>query len=254
MPTRTLLDMTQDILRSMKLDDVNTLTDSSEALLVANTIKNTYYDLLSNRNIPEHFELDQLTALGDSSTPAIMQFPSDVERVEWIKYDKRQSVTDTQLRFEDVKYKDPTAFIRMVNGWDSTDTTNYGTQVDPKSGLTLIYRKLNNPEWWTTFDDDYVIFDGFDSGIDSSLQASKTQVYAKLDPTFTISDTFTPDLDANLFPLLFNVSKAAASIEVKKEQNPVAGQAARSQLIAGQSKRHKTSGLNSPTRPNFGRK
>ena len=130
MPTRTLLDMTQDILRSMKLDDVNTLTDSSEALLVANTIKNTYYDLLSNRNIPEHFELDQLTALGDSSTPAIMQFPSDVERVEWIKYDKRQSVTDTQLRFEDVKYKDPTAFIRMVNGWDSTDTTNYGTQTE----------------------------------------------------------------------------------------------------------------------------
>lgn len=253
MPKRTVLDMTQDILKSMRADEVNTLSDSSEALSIAAVIKNVYYDMLTNRLIPEMQQLDTLTALGDSATPCIMQFPSDVDEVFWVKYDKRQSSSDTQLRFERVSYMEPTKFIEMVNGYDSTDATVV-SQVDPGNGLTILCKNDGNPSWYTSFDDNYICFDSYDAAIDTTLTAAKTQVFVRRDPVFTISDTFIPVLDSSLFPLLFNVSKAAATLEIKGEQAPVAAASARSQVIAGQRKRYKTSEENTPDRVDFGRK
>lgn len=255
MAKRTLLDMVQGILRSLKLDEVNSIGDTGYSTDVAHVIKDTYFNLLQNRQVPEHHELFTLTALGDSTRPAIMRLPDNIEELDWLKYDKRTSVTDARLRFTAVDYMDPARFIELSNGRDTTDTTLYGTQTDLTSGLTLVYRKNNNPQWWTTFDDEYIVFDGLDTTIDTTLQASKSQAYGKVEPTFTISDAFVPDLDSNLFPLLYNASKAAASIELKKEPNPVAGSTARAQAIASQNnlRRHKDSNAPS-TGPNYGRK
>ncbi len=254
MPKRTLLDMTQDIIRSMKLDAVNSLSESSEALLIASVIKNSYYGILTNRDIPELNKLSTLTALGDSTKPTIMKYPDAVDEVFWLKYDKREDDSDTKIRFEDVKWRDPDSFIRLVNGFDSTDTATVGQQTDPTSGLTLLYKKDANPSFFTSLDDTYVIFDSYDADIDDTLVSAKTQLYIRKDPTFTISDSFIPDLDSSLFPLLFNVSKAAATIEIKGEQAPVATSLARSQVIASQRTRHRTRVQNTPGRPGFGRK
>ncbi len=254
MAKRTLLDMTQGILRSLKLDEVNSITSTDDAVDVSYVIRDTYFDLLTNRLIPEHYELSSFTSLADSTKPTILLMPDNMETLDWVKYDKRASATDTRLRFEDVAYMTPEQFILMSNGRDSTDTTNNGTSTLPTSGKTIIYKKLVNPEYWTSFDDEYIVFDGVDTTIDSTLQESKLQCYGKVEPVFTIADAFIPDLDTNLFPLLYNTAKAVASLEMKKEPNPAANAISRTQAVASQNRRHTFSDRNLPSRPNFGRK
>ena len=253
MAKRTLLDMVQDILGFLSLDDVNAIGDTAESTEVAKIIRNTYFDLLTNKRIPEHNQLFTLTGLADSTKPTIMRIPDTIEELRWIRYNNRISASDTRNRFTRIDYLTPEEFILRSNSRDSTDTTNNGTETEPTAGLTICYTKVLNPVHWTTFDDEYVIFDGYDSTIDSTLTASKTQCYGKVEPTFTLSDNFTPDMDANLFPLLFSVSKAVASIEVKKEAAPAAQAAARGHLISHQNNKYRLREANQQSTPNYGR-
>mgnify|MGYP000149502562 CR=1 FL=1 len=56
------------------------------------------------------------------------------------------------------------------------------------------------PSFYTSFDDEHIVMDSYKSSVETTLQNSKTQAYGVVYPTFTISDTFTPDLDDTLFP------------------------------------------------------
>ena len=51
---RTLLSMVQSILSDMDSEDVNAISDSIEAQQVASVIEDTYFNLVSARDIPEH--------------------------------------------------------------------------------------------------------------------------------------------------------------------------------------------------------
>jgi hypothetical protein len=90
----------------------------------------------------------------------------------------------------------------MVNSAPSTDTTNYQT-VLWTANVPLIIRKTAGPQFWTSFDDNYIIFDAYNSAVDSTLQSSKSIFYAETRPMFYIEDEFTPDLPENLENMLY---------------------------------------------------
>ena len=48
MAKMTLLEITQDIMSDMDSDNVNSINDSVEALQVAQVVKTTYYNIISN--------------------------------------------------------------------------------------------------------------------------------------------------------------------------------------------------------------
>jgi len=258
MPKRTLLDMTQNIMNSMDSDVINSIDDNDEASAVAGLIEDTYYDLITNRTIPEHKEVFELDALADSTRPAMMEIPATVEDIEWMQYDKRQSATDTRLRWEDIKYKTPRDMMNLLNSRDSTDTTN--VVIMPAKNTTsvdFLVRNDVNPSFWTIFDDRYVILDSYVATIESTVQQSKTKCYGTKEPTWTKSDTFVPDLDINLFPLLLSASKAVALATLKSSVNPTVSGAARSHLIRIQANKSKSSQVNdghTALQPSFGRK
>ncbi len=52
--------------------------------------------------------------------------------------------------------------------------------------------------------------------MDTTLQTSKTLCYGQIIPTFTLEDSFIPDLDDTQFPLLLNEAKAIAFVELKQ--------------------------------------
>ena len=207
MPKRTLLNMTQNILNEMESDEVNGIGDTTESAAVAQIIETAYYDLIGNIGVPEHYELMQMTALADTAQPNYLRYPDTMTDLKWFKYDKRDDASDTKINYVEVIYLDPTHFIEKVNGRDSS-ATEIGTIIDSTSSISLLIKNDTNPTYWTTFDDDYMICDSYDSGIESTLQASKTQVWGKKEPTFTQSDTFIPDMDLDKFPLLLSVAKA----------------------------------------------
>tara|TARA_R110000751_G_scaffold110047_1_gene207455 strand:- start:2498 stop:3235 length:738 start_codon:yes stop_codon:yes gene_type:complete len=243
---------------AMDSDAVNSISENEEASSIADMIETTYYDLVTNRTIPEHKEIFELTALSDSTRPAMMEIPSTVEGIEWIQYDKRQSASDTRLRWEDVVYKKPRAMMNLLNSRDSTNTTDV-VIMPSKNTTTVDFLILNNvqPSFWTVFDDHYVVFDSYVAAIDTTVEQGKTKGYGTKEPTWTKDDTFVPDLDINLFPLLLSASKAVCLATFKSSVNPTVSGAARSHLIRTQANKSKSKQVNdgyTALQPSFGRK
>ena len=82
----TLLEMVQSILNDMDSEAVNSLSDSVEAQQIASVIEDTYYNIISNRDIPEHKRLISLTSLSDSTRPTHFKYPTNTKQLDEIRY------------------------------------------------------------------------------------------------------------------------------------------------------------------------
>lgn len=217
----TLLEIVQDILSDMDSDEVNSINDSTESLQVAQLVKSTYYTIIDGRDFPWMKEMFQLDATGGSSRPTYMSLPDTIIDLDWIKYNTRK-VTDTKDKFTKVEYKLPEDFLDIT---DQRDSSSSSVQVitDP-SGIKINAYTDRGPQYFTSFDDDTLVFDAYDSGIDSFLQNSKTQCYGKRSVVFTMSDSFTPDLPVQMFSYLLNEAKSNCFATLKQVANVKAEQ------------------------------
>jgi len=224
---KTLLEAVQSILSDMDSDEVNSYDDTVESLQVANILKNSYFYLLSMNEWPENKELFTLEGLGDTDQPSHMKVPTDVMRVDWLRYDV-QTATNTKVRYTDINYLGPEDFINYVSSRDSSESEVQ--QVLQDTSIKLLIRNDHAPTYWTSFDDEHIVFDSFDSAVDTTLQQSKSLAFGLKLPTFTLDDSFTPDMDEHLFPLWENEAKSQAFLELKQQANPKAEQRARKLL------------------------
>ena len=72
----TLLQIVQSILSDMDSEEVNSISDTTEALQIASVVEDTYYNIVAARDIPEHNTLIFLTSLVDSTRPTHFQYPT----------------------------------------------------------------------------------------------------------------------------------------------------------------------------------
>lgn len=215
----TLLELVQQILRSMKSDEVDSYSDTAESEAVAHIIKENFFNITGMLDLPEHYDFFELEATS-ASTPVIMTKPTAVIDIDWIKYN-RISDDETDPNFIQVQYVPVNQFINMQDSlnidesWVETFDLTIGT-----ASITMKYRNDGPPVYFTTANDYQVLFDSYDVDEDANLQKTKTQCYGLLEPTFTLSDNATPDLDHRQFQLLLNASKAQCFTELKQVQNP----------------------------------
>lgn len=255
----TLLQMTQDILSNMSSDEVNSISDSAESLQVATLIKQKYFDILSRGNLPEHSQVFNLQPSLTSTQPTVMFIPDGVSKVEWIKYLDTNTDTSPTPEYKYVTILPVEQFLQMTGGFDLTESTVDSLSFnDSSNGLTTaftFYFKNNiQPQFCCILSNYYVIFDSYDNTVDSTLQSTKSQVYGQVIPTFTMVDSFTPDLDASQFSLLLNEAKALAFYELKQQPHAKAEQELKRQWSSVQKNK---SLINRPTYfnefPDFGR-
>ena len=194
----SLLDMTQNILRSLDSDEVSSIDETVEAVQVAEIIKESYYDLMAQRDWPFLRQLYSLDGLGDVNNPTKMKMPDDANKVFWIKYNGK-----------DVEYVEPQAFLHII------DQRVPFTGVVDNNGYVL----NRDPLYWTTYDDKYVVFDGRDSTVDNTLVTSKTKVYGTKAPVWQHVDNFVPNLPDKFFPTLLAEAKAQAFVNLKQQVN-----------------------------------
>jgi hypothetical protein len=219
----TLLEMTQNILSSMDSDEVNSINDTMESEQVALVLKQTYRALLSNRNWPHTKRLIQIEASGDSGLPTHMSLLDDVKEVLFVKYNTAPSSYGDRRNFIDMKWLEQDDFLRRLNHLDNTKN-NIVTVIDPVSTIPLSIRNDLAPTYYTSFDDTTIVFDSFDSEVDSTLQKSKTQVYGYVYPAWEQEDDFIPDLPNEAFTLLQEEAKSRCFIEIKQIANQKAEQ------------------------------
>lgn len=250
----TLLDLTQNILSSLNSDEVNSISDSTESMQVAQVIKTVYFNILSRAGLTVADGLFELYASGDINKPALMTKPSNVNKIEWIKYNIEEDLTlDPVLEpnFGYITILPLQQFTDMVN--------NFGSQEDNVEALNLnnsvfYYKNDRAPLFCTVLDNYYVIFDSYNATVENTLQSAKTFCYGQLSPAFTMSDSFVPDLDDQQFPLLLNEAKSLAFMELKQVQHPKAEQESKRQWSTLQKNKNVTGRPSSFDQlPNYGR-
>lgn len=246
---KTLLEITQEILGEIGGDDVSSITDTEESEQVAKHVIAVYDNIVARENWPTHRRILQLVAVGDSSKPTYMTLPTNVKEVMTISYDKAK-VTDTRKKYDEVYWKETDDFLRHVAQRNNT-ASNVDTIVDD-SGVEIFVRNDIAPSFYTSFDDNTLVFDSYDSAVDATLQASKSQLIAYILPTLSLADGSVHDLPLDAERLL--IEEAIARVQWKeKEMQDI--NAERNAVKQGRTISRKAWRTNKPTRyPDYGRR
>lgn len=241
----TLLEMIQLILSSMDSDEVDSYDETTESMQVALLLKSVYYDIANDLALDEHEEIFELVASGDNAKPTLMTLPERCIRLDSINYNNKLD-TETYANYQPVEYMPFDQFMEMTNSLRDSD--NVGqltfTNVDGES-FEYIYRNDKMPEYYTTWNDNTILFDSYDSSIDTTLQKSKTRCYGSLYSQWTMSNSFIPDLDPTQFSYYINRAKARAFTEMKQTANQEAAAEARRQKVITQKRKTTVKGLTS---------
>lgn len=213
----TLGEMVDDILNDLDSDEVTLYDDTVESRQVAQIIKICYFNIVDSREWPHFLKTFTITETS-AATPTHMTLVNTVKSLKYLKYNKRLTA-GTYDDYQLVKFLEPQRFMSIL---DSRTTGATITQITDASNIK--YKVLNNvaPTYYTTFDEQTLVFDSYDVGVDTFLKTIKTQGYGMVYPTVTLSDGFYFDLPTNMFSLLLAESKSTAFRVLKQTTNPVA--------------------------------
>lgn len=220
---RTLLDLTQNILSSLSSDEVNSISDTTESMQVAEIIKTTYFNIISRSKMTSHSQLIQLNPSLDSTSPVLMYIPDGIGRIEWLKYfDSRLTGSANEpMGYTYVTILPIQEFIDTINqlnpNEDNVESFVFNdTNNNYNGSYTFYYKNDKQPALCTILSDYYVIFDSYDATLDSTLQDTKTMAYGLIIPTWTMTDSFIPNLTDEQTALLLNEAKSLAFFELKQ--------------------------------------
>jgi len=237
----------------MSSDEVNSISDTVESLQVANILKEKYYDLVTRVNLPEHQQIVQLSPSLDVTRPTLMYVPGGVAEISWLRYFNNDTTGNTSpgstihdLNLDLTSTTGPTNvapgyllvdilpvkdFIEMVTGFNPSETNvltytfSDNSNSDEFAGNYTLYAYTDRtPSYCTIVSNYQVLFDAYDSSVDSTLQGNKTMAWARVIPQWKMTDTFIPDLDDEQFQLLYNEAKALAFFELKQQVHSLAEQ------------------------------
>lgn len=214
----------------MNSDEVNSIGDTEESMTVANIIKECYFEIIGRADLPESDEVFQLTASGDNTKPTVMFVPERVLKIKSLKYTDLSKGTYEPIF---IPFEEFTNYVSLFNIGDNfigaQTLTNTLGQV-----FTFYYRNNEGPTYYTSFDDNTLIFDSFNLSDGLTLIGAKTVCHGPLSPNWSMTDSFIPDLDARQFQLLLQAAKAQAFVEIKQIENPKAERKERRNEILAQ--------------------
>lgn len=238
---RTLLEIVQSILNDMDSEEVNSISDSVEAEQIASVVKDTYYNIVTTRLVPEHKTSFALTSLSDLNRPTHFKYPEGVKVIDKLYYNMS---TDGGVEYQEIRYVEPIDFFENL---PTSDNSNILVVTDVDNETSLVIKTDRMPTYYTSFDDEHIVMDSYDSTVDNILAASKTKAFGTKFPSFTISDSFEPDLDDVMLPYLLAESKSACMSLFKAGSDPKVEQAARRLKTTVQNDLYRTRKENSRT-------
>lgn len=253
MAKTTLLELVQGILSDADGDEVNSISDTIESDQCARVIQSEFYQIVDEFDIKMQETVTQLTASG-ASTPCLMTRPEGFHSITTIWYDKRLTAGGDP-DFKELCFKSPKDFLATSFSLNASDS-DVETMSLADSGHVLNIKNDIGPTYWTIIEGyDDIIFDSYDSSLETNLQASKSLASGVQRPTLTLADASVPDLPQNLMVLLknrarafyFDIYKDGVTREVEKRQ--------RNSEVRSQRKKYITRKLQDQrSGPNYGRK
>lgn len=247
----TLLEIVQSVLDSADDDVVNAIDDTEAAESAARVAKEVYFDIVDDEDWPHLNTITRLTSLSDVTQPTVVEIPEDIVLIDYqevFKYDN--TITGGNTTIKDVEYVTPADFMNKVTNLD--ESASNVTKYTGYNSIPMLIITDKMPEYWTSFDDHYIVMDSFYSAEESTIQGTKCFVQCKQIPTWTESGSFYPDLPHDMFSWYLSKVKTKYHAYHTQKQNFIDAQETQSGKSRQKSKGGKTSGRNKPK--SWGRK
>lgn len=214
MAKMSLIEMVQDILSDLNSDEVNSISDTIESLQVAQIVKSVFFEMIANKNWPHLRKLSTLQASNDISHPTHMKVRDNVKELEWIEYNKRTVEAPLRNKYEPLKYLAPDQFLALVSKRDNT--LDNVEEISDFSGIKLHIFNDKHPVYYTSFDDDWIVCDGYIKTLESTLQEVNSRISVYEEPSWQMDDGFIPDLPSEAFPALLAEAKSTSFVRIKQ--------------------------------------
>lgn len=196
-----LLEIVQSVLDSAEDDLVNAIDDTEASDSATRVAREVYFEIVDSGDWEHLNTVDQLDSVSDVTQPTVLEIPSDIVLLDYeevFKYDKTES-GDPKTDIRDVYYESPYAFMNRVSTRNDSSSNMTKYNIASHNNVPMIIQTDKMPEYWTSFDDHYVVMDSFHSVTENTVQGSKSIVQCKKIPTWTNDGAFTPDMPENMF-------------------------------------------------------
>lgn len=220
---RSLLEIVQSILNDMNSDEVNSIDDTVEATQVASIVRDTYLEMMTNREWPHLRKLTQLNHVGDLNKPNYLKAPLNMKSMDQLRYECPKD-GGASFVLKELTFKYPDEFLSIVSRRDPAKD-NVRTVVDFGGSKLLVFDDTD-PTYWTTFDDLHVVTDSYNKNYDDTLKADKTQALIEEFPEWVHLDDAIPNLPIEAFPALIEEAKSTSFFVLKQVANQKAEQKA----------------------------
>ena len=247
----TVLEIVQEILSDIDGDSVDTYNETVESEQVYTIVKSSYFNLMASRMWPHLRQGVQLTALG-GTTPTHLSIDTKVKELCFLNYDI-STATDTRKRYQAMKYLSVDEFLHKTNQED--DSSSDVDVVTDTSGIDIMIRNDQAPQYFTSFNDEELVLDSYDSSIAAALVSTRVQAQAYIIPVWdalSAGDAYVPDIPEEAMRVLIEGAKSAAALRLTQVPDQKAEQeAVRQQRWLSRKARRIEGGL---AYPDYGRK
>lgn len=211
----TLLDLVQNIMSSLSLEEVNSIEDTPESVQIATTAQETFYAILADREwefLNKTFSLD---ASGDNLKPILMTLPSNITDLRALQY-----LDEDDGKYTDIAYLAPEIFLEKLNQRELGGTITEFSNILNQANVSLKVFNERQPKYFTSFDENVLVFDAYNTTYDVTLQSSKTLCYGTELPTFEITDEYViPIPDEMIWSYFLPETKSTCNLNLLQTVN-----------------------------------
>jgi len=215
--SRTLLYTVQRVLEKLNLDVVDSINDTQDAILIAREAEDTFFDLVSRNEWPERYDLLEVESYSDVNLPTALRLPKNVLRIESLRYDISDPLeVDTPKVIQNLTQVTTEEFLERTYSrnteLDNVVEANY-------KDIPLFLLNDHYPQYFTTFDNEILILDSWDSSVESTLQGSKTVANGSKTEIWLHEDEYVVPVNTVVYPLYLSELTAASSVYLNGTQS-----------------------------------
>lgn len=210
---------------------VDSIFETDESQQVAKIAERVYYRML--QQFPDllfTMKDTNLDAVSDPDKPNFLLIPKQIQEIQEseIYYNVSEFDGDT-LQYRKIQYVTPKQFLELTA--KRSDSTSNSRVVEGFDSNRMVIYTDRFPQYCTSFDGKYVVFDSFNSQHDTTMQASKSRVVATEQPVFLQENDFVIPIPEHLSETYLDMFLDEAYNLVYQQPNAMLSQRARSARI-----------------------
>lgn len=227
MAKRTLLQLVQDIGTLIGSDEIDELYETQETVDILAILRMTFNNVIARRDW--EFTKNQPRLLDDRDVGDTqinrLNLPTDVAQLSTLRVRYRSPVDGRNEVFKDLQYLSPSDFLTLVQEGNENDS-NIDTILNDDS-VPMLIRNDVDPTYYTSFDEDHIWFDAYDSARGTGNLSADAVIFATIIPSMDWTDAnATLPVPERMELLIFEEAVVSCAARIRQVNDPLAARQA----------------------------